>query len=48
MNFSNIKNVYLNCNLYNGQDATGETYTLYAVNYNILRILSGQAGLGYV
>ena len=48
MNFSTIKNVYLNCNLYNGQDATGETYTLYAVNYNILRILSGQAGLGYV
>ena len=48
MNFSAIKNAYLICNLYNGQTAPGETYTLYAVNYNILRILSGTAGLGYV
>jgi len=48
MNFSAIKNAYLICNLYNGQTATDETYTLYAVNYNILRILSGTAGLGYV
>jgi hypothetical protein len=48
MNFSAIKNAYLICNLYNGQTATDETYTLYAVNYNILRILSGSAGLGYV
>ena len=48
MNFSTIKNVYLNCNLYPEQTAENETYTLYAVNYNILRILSGTAGLGYV
>ena len=25
-----------------------DIYTLYAVNYNILRIVSGTAGLGYV
>jgi len=48
MNFSTIKNVYLNCRLYSGQTATGETYTLYAVNYNVLRILSGTAGLAYI
>jgi hypothetical protein len=48
MNFSTTKNVYLKCKLYNGQDGTGETYTLYAVNYNILRIMSGMAGLAYV
>jgi len=48
MNFSTVKNAYLNNNLYNGQKAENEKYTLYAVNYNILRILSGQAGLAYV
>jgi len=49
MNFSIIKNVYLINNLYNDQHAElSDTYTLYAVNYNVLRILSGQAGLGYV
>lgn len=49
MNFSTIKNVYLINNLYNGETAeTDEVYTLYAVNYNVLRIVSGVAGLGYV
>ena len=48
MNFSSVKNAYLNCNLYNDQTSENETYTLYAVNYNILRILSGTAGLAYV
>ena len=49
MNFSTIKNVYLINNLYNNQtSAANDIYTLYAVNYNILRIISGTAGLGYV
>ena len=47
LNFSTIKNAYLTCKLYNGQTST-DVYTVYAVNYNILRILSGQAGLAYV
>lgn len=47
-NFSTINNAYLVCNLYNGQTADDEKYTLYAVNYNILRILSGTGSLGYV
>ena len=47
LNFSIIKNIYLNCKLYNGQTST-DVYTVYAINYNILRILSGQAGLAYV
>ena len=35
MNFSSIKNAYLNCNLYSGQSATSETYTLYAVSSDL-------------
>ena len=49
MNFSVVKNVYLINNLYNGQTTdASDIYTLYAVNYNVLRIVSGVAGLGYV
>ena len=49
MNFSVVKNVYLINNLYNDQTTdTSDIYTLYAVNYNVLRIISGTAGLGYV
>ena len=49
MNFSVIKNVYLINNLYNDQTTeASDIYTLYAVNYNVLRIISGTAGLGYV
>jgi len=49
MNFSAIKNVYLINNLYNEQETDArDIYTLYAVNYNVLRIVSGTAGLGYV
>ena len=47
-NFSTINNAYLVCNLYNEQTADNGKYTLYAVNYNILRILSGTGSLGYV
>jgi hypothetical protein len=49
MNFSVVKNVYLINNLYNDQETDArDIYTLYAVNYNVLRIVSGVAGLGYV
>ena len=49
MNFSVVKNVYLINNLYNEQETDArDIYTLYAVNYNVLRIVSGTAGLGYV
>ena len=49
MNFSVVKNVYLINNLYNDQTTdASDIYTLYAVNYNVLRIISGTAGLGYV
>ena len=47
-NFSIINNAYLICNLYNGQNAGNDKYTLYAVNYNVLTIMSGIANLKYV
>jgi hypothetical protein len=39
-NFSRIDNAQL-------QGLTGDTYTIFAVNYNVLRIMSGMGGLAY-
>ena len=43
-NFSRIDNSQLTCENYNG---TGGTLEIYAVNYNVLRIMSGMGGLAY-
>ena len=43
-NFSRIDNAQLICDSYSG--VTG-TLKLYAVNYNVLRIMSGMGGLAY-
>ena len=47
-NFSRIDNAVLNMN-FKGKDATERSHTLrvYAVNYNVLRIMSGMGGLAY-
>ena len=41
-NFSRIDNAQLMFNT-----ANGETFNVYAVNYNVLRIMSGMGGLAY-
>ena len=41
-NFSRIDAAYLNLNT-----APGAAFTIYAVNYNVLRIMSGMGGLAY-
>ena len=43
-NFSRIDNAQLTCENYSG---TGGTLEIYAVNYNVLRIMSGMGGLAY-
>jgi len=43
-NFSRIDNSQLTCENYNGTEGTLE---IYAVNYNVLRIMSGMGGLAY-
>ena len=42
-NFSRIDNARLECNLVNNNTALN----IYAVNYNVLRIMSGMGGLAY-
>jgi len=51
-NFSRIDNAVLNMNLTNsnssaGTGATSTNVRVYAVNYNVLRIMSGMGGLAY-
>jgi hypothetical protein len=46
-NFSRIDNAQLRLNLANGDDANGREVQVYAVNYNVLRIMSGMGGLAY-
>ena len=43
-NFSRIDNAELTTTF---SDAANETFTVYAVNYNVLRIMSGMGGLAY-
>jgi len=43
-NFSRIDNANL---VFTGDVATGSTLTIWAVNYNVLRIMSGMGGLAY-
>ena len=45
-NFSRIDNAVLNMN-YKGVDADAHSLRVYAVNYNVLRIMSGMGGLAY-
>ena len=53
LNFSRIDTAILNLNIYNSTQlskqyiATNSTLFVYAVNYNVLRILSGMGGLAY-
>jgi len=46
-NFSRIDNAQLRMNLKDGADAAGREVRVYAVNYNVLRIMSGMGGLAY-
>ena len=43
-NFSRIDNARLN---YTGADGVGGNLHLFALNYNVLRIMSGMGGLTY-
>ena len=43
-NFSRIDNAQLNCTNF---DKSASAWTVYAVNYNVLRIMSGMGGLAY-
>ena len=43
-NFSRIDNAQL---LVTGTGATADELTIYAINYNVLRIMSGMGGLAY-
>ena len=45
-NFSRIDNAELKCTS-TGFDKSASTWTVYAVNYNVLRIMSGMGGLAY-
>ena len=45
-NFSRIDNAVLNMN-YKGVDTNAHSLRVYAVNYNVLRIMSGMGGLAY-
>ena len=46
-NFSRIDNAQLRMNLADGGADTGREVRVYAVNYNVLRIMSGMGGLAY-
>jgi hypothetical protein len=46
-NFSRIDNAQLRMNIKNGAVAAGREVRVYAVNYNVLRIMSGMGGLAY-
>ena len=48
INLSSINNFYLICEARGTEDVGAQKFTVYAVNYNVLRVLSGQAKLGYV
>ena len=48
INLSSINNFYLICEARGTEDVGNQKFTVYAVNYNVLRVLSGQAKLGYV
>ena len=43
-NFSRINNAVLNCD---GTGASTAPIYVYAVNYNVLRVINGMGGLGY-
>ena len=46
-NFSRIDNAVLNMNYTGGTNGGAHTLKVYAVNYNVLRIMSGMGGLAY-
>ena len=46
-NFSRIDNAQLRMSIENGGAAAGREIRVYAVNYNVLRIMSGMGGLAY-
>ena len=46
-NFSRIDNAQLRMNIKNGDADAGREIRVYAVNYNVLRIMSGMGGLAY-
>ena len=48
INLSSINNFYLICEARGDEDVVNQIFTVYAINYNVLRVLSGQAKLGYV
>ena len=48
INLSSINNFYLICEARGGEAVGDQIFTVYAVNYNVLRVMSGQAKLGYV
>jgi hypothetical protein len=48
INLSSIKDFNLICSARNNENVASQTITVYAVNYNVLRILAGQGKLGYV
>jgi len=48
INLSSINNFYLICEARGTEDVGNQKFTVYAVNYNVLRVLSGQAKLVYV
>ena len=49
INLSTINNFYLICEARDGDEQVEKQhFTVYAVNYNVLRVLTGQAKLGYV
>jgi len=47
INLSAINNLYLVCTPRDSEDIS-QTITVYAINYNVLRVLSGQGKLAYV
>jgi len=48
INLSSINNFYLICEARGNENVGNQKFTVYAVNYNVLIVLSGQAKLGYV
>ena len=46
-NFSRIDNAVLNVNFYNTATQGAHNLRVYAVNYNVLRVMSGMGGLAY-
>ena len=46
-NFSRIDNTIINYNLAPSTDPVNNVFKMWAINYNVLRIMSGMGGLAY-